>query len=697
MWHRSGTRLALASVLMILSGVAVIAVEKPTTDPAAVDKAFETLKTYDWGNQRSLLKPIDDAVVATHGDAAARKQLESRLAAVLTTGASRDAKDYVCRKLTVIGTAQSVPTLAGLLPDKDLSHMARFALERMPAPEAAQALRDALPKLNGALKVGAISSLGARRDVGSVPALAALLGDETSIASAAACALGDIGTPEAADTLEKSMKTATAAMKPAIADARLVCAERLLADGRKTDALAIYRPLNVQDQSKYVRLAAIVGLCDVQSAASGTSDEVMQMITNLVRETDRDMRAAGLQQVREKAKGAAATTQFAALLPTLPPDAQAGLLAALADRGDRTARPAVLEMLKSREEPVCAAAARALGSLGETADVPLLAELLSAKAEAVRTAARSSLTRLAGPDVHAAIVAELEKATPQGCVELLGVLGARRATDTIPAMLEAARDAHAEVRVAAMAVLGKLAAPEHVADMVQRVLYAEPGPERQAAETAVLLVCKRIDDASRWADLALPAWEKQNDYDKMLLLPTLGRLGGPTALKLVEAAIADKDPERHQTGIQALCNWPDATVTERLADLAPTAGDANQRILILRALIRVAALPDTRSNADRLKWLMKAMTMATRDEERNMVVKRVRAVRTVESLRFVVPYLDQPAFAQEACATVVELAHHRELREPNKAEFDKALDAVIRTSQDADAVDRAKRYKKGQT
>ncbi len=34
----------------------------------------------------------------------------------------------------VIGTAESVPALAALLPDKDLSHMARYALERIPAP-----------------------------------------------------------------------------------------------------------------------------------------------------------------------------------------------------------------------------------------------------------------------------------------------------------------------------------------------------------------------------------------------------------------------------------------------------------------------------------------------------------------------------------------------------------------------------------
>ena len=73
-------------------------------------------------------------MVATHGDAAARKELETRLAAVLDSGGSRAAKDYVCRKLMMIGTAESVPALAALLPDKDLSHMARYALERIPGP-----------------------------------------------------------------------------------------------------------------------------------------------------------------------------------------------------------------------------------------------------------------------------------------------------------------------------------------------------------------------------------------------------------------------------------------------------------------------------------------------------------------------------------------------------------------------------------
>ena len=99
----------------------------PTPD-AALDAAFEALKTYNWGASRKLVQPIQDAVTTSSGNADARKALEARLTAVLKTDASRDAKDVACRHLRTIGTAASIPTLAGLLGDPKLSHMARFAL-----------------------------------------------------------------------------------------------------------------------------------------------------------------------------------------------------------------------------------------------------------------------------------------------------------------------------------------------------------------------------------------------------------------------------------------------------------------------------------------------------------------------------------------------------------------------------------------
>jgi len=37
-----------------------------------LEQAFEALKTYKWGIDPKGIKPIQDAVVATHGNAAAR-------------------------------------------------------------------------------------------------------------------------------------------------------------------------------------------------------------------------------------------------------------------------------------------------------------------------------------------------------------------------------------------------------------------------------------------------------------------------------------------------------------------------------------------------------------------------------------------------------------------------------------------------
>jgi len=269
MRYQGMARLTLAAGSGVLAGTAAVAADQPEVDRAAVDKAFETLKTYDWGSDRNTLNPIDEAVVATHGNVAARKELEARLLAVLKSGASRSAKDYVCRTLKTIGTAESVPALAALLPDEDLSHIARYALERIPDPKAGAAFREALPKLPDALKVGTIGSLGVRRDAASVTAVAGFLGSaDPAVARAAACALGNIGTPEAGQALSDFAKKASGGVKPAVADALLVCAERLLAVGKKTEALALYKSLSGEDQPKHVRLAATRGLL----AAAGKKD-----------------------------------------------------------------------------------------------------------------------------------------------------------------------------------------------------------------------------------------------------------------------------------------------------------------------------------------------------------------------------------------------------------------------------------------
>ncbi len=230
-------------------------------DSAAVDNAFTTLKTYDWDADRNALNPIDQAIVATHGDAAARKALEKRLVDALTGGISRSAQDYVCRKLRIVGTAQAVDALAALLPVEETSHIARYALERIPDEKAVEAMRTALPKVSSKLKPGIIGSLGKRRDNKSIPALSMLLSDpDIQVARAAANSLGLIGTSAAATELSTFAKKAADPLKLPIANACLICAEQLLADGKKTEAVALYNQFKGDDQPKQVKVAATKGI-----------------------------------------------------------------------------------------------------------------------------------------------------------------------------------------------------------------------------------------------------------------------------------------------------------------------------------------------------------------------------------------------------------------------------------------------------
>ncbi len=257
----SQLKLALTVVLAALVALSGAA---PAAADEALDKAFDALKTYDWGDDRAALAAVDDAVAASNDDQPAQKQLESRLADVLEADVSRAAKDFACRKLSLIGSAACVPTVAELLTDEKLSHMARYALERIPEAEAVAAMRDALPNVKGKIKVGVVNSLGVRRDAKSTEALVALLDDgDKQIAAAAAAALGSIGTPEAAKALADFRAEAPKELTLAACDAQLTCAERLLADGKKNDALKIYMTLNKADVPKHVKVAAVRGMLAV--------------------------------------------------------------------------------------------------------------------------------------------------------------------------------------------------------------------------------------------------------------------------------------------------------------------------------------------------------------------------------------------------------------------------------------------------
>ena len=217
-----------------------------------MDELLEKIKKYDYGQSRAALTELSDKIRDAYGKRAELKQIENGLIGVLKSDATPAAKQFVCRKLSIIGTSACVPTLTAMLSQKPASKqephpadMARYALERIPGAAVDAALREALLKTSGTAKVGIINSLGQRRDSKAVGALSKLVYSSDALeAEAAAAALGKIAGPEATKALAEARTKTKGKLRLVVLDSYLKCADQLAADGKKSEASAIYRQLS---------------------------------------------------------------------------------------------------------------------------------------------------------------------------------------------------------------------------------------------------------------------------------------------------------------------------------------------------------------------------------------------------------------------------------------------------------------------
>ena len=231
------------------------------SDMAELQELLAKVKEYDWGQSRAALTELSEIIRKAHGDKAELAKIEKALLGVLKSDAKQAGKQYVCRELSIIGTEQSVEVLAGMLADEETSDMARYALERIPGTAVDDALRGAVRKAKGKAKIGIVNSLGQRGDARAVRPLTRLVtGKDEALATAAAAALGRIATPQATKALAEAKDNTKGKVQLAVLDSYLKCADKMVADGSKAEALAIYKALGGADMPKPIRTAAVTGM-----------------------------------------------------------------------------------------------------------------------------------------------------------------------------------------------------------------------------------------------------------------------------------------------------------------------------------------------------------------------------------------------------------------------------------------------------
>ena len=249
-------------------------------------------------------------------------------------------KAKACQRLAVVGAKDAIPSLVPLLADSKLNLYARFALEGIPDPAVDQALREATKTLRGRQLVGVLDSIGQRKDAQAVGLLDRFLADgDPAVASAAAGAMGRIGTPAATEILRARLDKQSP-VKTAIADACLACAEGLAATGKKAEAVALDEAVAKSSLPKHIQVAALLGRFRIQG--TGAKDLLLAQIDA----KDEAFFNLGLAVARQM-PGADVTAALAARLEKLSPKRQALLLRAGRSQGSGAARAG----LSSQQEP----------------------------------------------------------------------------------------------------------------------------------------------------------------------------------------------------------------------------------------------------------------------------------------------------------------------------------------------------------
>jgi HEAT repeat protein len=661
-------RAAIAAVGLGLVWTAIGLGQTPAAEGDFPSRMERTLKQVaDYQVMGDLVTPVAlaDLVNSTHGKPAERRQLADRLAGLLASPAPAAAKELACRQLSLIGSGEHVPALAALLTDEKLSHMARFALERIPDKKAGVALRQALTKTDKKLRVGVICSLGVRRDAEALQPLAeTLTGADVDAAVAAAKALGRIGGPAATATLCRTLKASQGAVHAAVAEACLLAAET--AD-KPQQRLAVYDLLRTADVPRPVRRAAIRGAI-LASQAAGVS-----LLVEQLQAADGDLFALGLRVLRELPSGEV-TKASAAVLARLPAERQVRLIQALAERDDKAAAPAVVALAANGDVTVRAAAIQALARLGNAAQVPMLVQAATGATSELVGPATTTLANMPGKPVDAALVALVAHPDAKTRRLVIVALGERRRESALPALFQAAADGESSVRLAAIKALGNTARLADMGRLAELLLKTPAAAQRTAVEEAIASAAAGMSDKDACADKLLTLLPQADAEGRSALLRTLSQVGGPKALHAVSAAVGDANPELQDVAVRALSNWTTAEAADQLAHIARGSSNRKHKILALRGYIRLIGLPEVEPQ-EKLRRSDLAMEMADRDDERRLVLGALGNVGTQQALDRVLSYLDQPTLKNEAAAAA--LANSYKLVRSNPAVVAQAMKRVI--------------------
>ena len=623
------------SFTILLSAMMALAAFSSTVSADTLedlDKALTEAAAWKYGDSDSSMKTIESATFAAGNDPKLRGPVESKLIAALKTSKSVDLRRFICRQLRTIGTVKSVPVLASLLGDAELTHGARYALGRIKDDKAAAALHAAMGKTSGKIRIGIIITLAKRGYTAAMGDMVKLFGSsDKDVAQASIRGVGILGGSAAAKALLGARPKSSGQLRKRIDDALFDCAEELTRSGKGSDAAVIYKVLYTPKEAVHVRLAALRGLARSQGAQAANT------LAAVIKGDDPQMRASAIAFMTD-VKDPGATKTLVDLLGTMKPESQTLILRSLGARGDKSACAAVTKAAASEDKNVKAAALEALGSVGGASSINLLV-----KAASSERAARSSLLVIKGDGVDDNIIKAVASEDVRISIEAIGALKGRGCKKAVDALFKAAASKESDVRRAAIGALGTLAGEKDIARLLALLVKPADPKDRSGIEHAAGVAFLSVGDKEKSAEKVLVAMRSASGDAKAALVRLLVQTPTTKALSAVKAMVKDQTESINDAAVRTLAGWPDATPAGAVLALAKSTSNKTHRVLLLRGYVRMAAL-----TKDPAGMCMRAMKLADSTQDKKLVLSGFKSAGSMEALNMVARYLDDKNTREEA-------------------------------------------------
>jgi len=604
---------------------------------ASAAEPYKEVVSYEFGQDRKALTAIEEEIRKAGVDG--YPAIEERLLATLqASGATFDGKQWCCRRLRQVGSEKSLPALKALLMDEKMSSFARLAMEGMKSDKVDPILIDVLGRAKGKIRIGLISSLGARRSGTSVAAITKCLGDsDTETAGAAIYALGRIGSDDAVKALMDAKVPSAVAVRRA--QALIDCGYALVEADKKDMASKIATDLFTESNPQIVRIGAMGLLFRVEPEKA--TAEALKLLN-----AKGSRLAAAAGQLLARAKGQGVTKALADRLPKAEPASQAVLISTLTVRGDSIAAPAIVKTLESStDKTVRTAAVKALGDIGTAAEVPVLAKL-TVDAELARDAG-DSLRRLSGKGVSEAIgKIAMDDADEKIRAIAVDIITSRGESSAMDSVLKATADKSSAVRRAAFKALGAIGKGDDLGKMVAMLVKSESSSEISELGRSIFIIAARIEGEGRTRDI-IAGLKGAAPPAQAGLLGILGRLGGKKALDAVRNGAADSDATVSKAALKAMISWPDASPLEDLLKIAETGKDDLSKILALQGFINMVPMAG-RSLDESAGLLEKALSLAARADEKKAALSVLSDFASDGALEIAKKHTGNPELKKDA-------------------------------------------------